>query len=51
MTAQFFFSSVVGQNLQKVQIAAISQAMSMHLSGAASYVDQNPMHMPDKGSQ
>jgi hypothetical protein len=47
MPAQHSFSSVVVQNLQKDRIAAIFQAKLMDLSAAASYVYQNPMHMPD----
>jgi hypothetical protein len=44
---QHSFSSFVAQNLQKDRIAAIFQAKLMDLSAAASYVYQNPMHMPD----
>ena len=47
MHAHHSFSSVVAQNLQKDRIAAIFQAKLMDLSAAASYVNQNPMHMPD----
>lgn len=44
---QHSFSSFVAQNLQKDRIAAIFQAKLMDLSAAASYIYQNPMHMPD----
>lgn len=47
-SVQYSFSSVVAQNLLIEQIAAKFPAMSRDLSGAASYVYQNPKHMPDK---
>lgn len=44
---QYSFSSVVARNLLIEQIAAKFPAMSRDLSGAASYVYQNPKHTPD----
>lgn len=51
MSVQHSFSSVVAQNLLIKQIAAKSLAMSRDLSGAASYIYQNPKHMPDTESK
>jgi hypothetical protein len=49
-SVQYSFSSVVAQNLLIKQIAAKFLAMSRDLSGAASYVYQNPKHMPVKNA-
>jgi hypothetical protein len=46
-SVQYSFSSVVARILLIEQIAAKLPAMSRDLSGAASYVYQNPKHMPD----
>jgi hypothetical protein len=48
MSVQYSFSSIVVQNLPIEQTAAKFPAMSKDLSGTASYVYQNPKHMPDK---
>lgn len=50
-SVQYSFSSIVAQNQLIEQIPAKFPAMSKDLNGLASYVYQNPKHMPDTESQ
>src|SRR5688572_18817556 len=43
---QHFVSLASAQNQQRVQIAAVFQAMLGNSSGSANFLCQNPMHMP-----